>query len=203
MKSNMLRIVLFLSSALFGTGVLAANEITYGEPRLYGPGCPSGTASFSPSPDGTSFSVLFDQLTIEGKRRHNYKYCTMVVPVKVPKDHMVEIKTLDLRGFMNLAPLTWGGAGVYSRFIDSRGRVRHGGWKIKWQLGEFSDVFAESFRLKPVLKSFCGGTQYLVLDQFVQYDDYNRRPSQDNYVGLDSVDGAGSLVGQVVKKKCK
>lgn len=72
--------------------------------RAVGPGCPDGTASVSMSPDGTAFSVLFDQLVTEVAATTSplveETFCNVTIGVAFRGQYRVAIIGSDVRGFV-------------------------------------------------------------------------------------------------------
>lgn len=202
MKKHILAVLCFLSFSAH-SAMATLSDIQFGQAKVYGAGCSNDKVTFSPSPEGTSFSVLFDGFTLESKKQVEAKYCTILVPVTVASGKRLKIQQIDLRGFMDLQKNTWGGAGALPGFMNIRGQTQYGSWAVDWIHGSYSENFIQSSTLQREAKSFCGsGTQWLVLHTFAGISSY-RGPSQvANTVMLDTIDGAGQLQARLQTERC-
>lgn len=199
-----------LQTMMVFLGVMAAStafatpKVTYGKAKLSGKGCPGTGASFTPAPDGKSFSILFDDMVVSSDKSLAYKDCAVMVPVKLPTGYRLDVQTLDLRGFVQLEALTAAQVGVYPRFMNYKGQMKEGGWHMVTQYGEASENFTETFELGKKGQSFCGGhTQWMIIHNRVTVYNWDPVAGIENMAGLDSVDGAGQIKGKLKVAKCK
>lgn len=184
----------------------ATNEVRvkYGKAQFSGKGCVKKSASFTPSPDGDSFSILFDNMVLESDKGYAHKDCTLMVPVRLPKGYRLDVQTLDLRGFVHLERLSAAQIGVYPRFMNRRGKMKEGGWHMVTRFGEESDGFTETFNLGKKGRSHCGGdVQWMIIHNRVALHSWRPQAGVENIVALDSVDGAGQIRGKISVSKCK
>jgi len=102
MKKN----ILMFSAILLSAPVIAADDISLGEPGYGGTGCPAGTVSVTLSPDAKSLSLLFDQYQVavggDTGKSFDRKSCNIAIPVHVPQGMSVSVLKIDFRGFNHL-----------------------------------------------------------------------------------------------------
>ncbi|MEZ0392246.1 MAG: DUF4360 domain-containing protein [Pseudobdellovibrionaceae bacterium] len=101
---------LILVASLFAQGAWAVpTEVTIGNPKLEGEGCPQGTARAVLSPDGSAISILFDEFILDATKRRVYppeklkKDCDFKIPVQLPPGYRLLASRIDYRGFAALA----------------------------------------------------------------------------------------------------
>jgi hypothetical protein len=101
-----LKKLLALSLLASSFSAFSQDTIQLGYPAYGGNGCPSGTASASLSPDGTSLSIIFDQFLTEAGpaagRTIDRKSCNIAVPVHVPNGYSIAVLAVDYRGYVGL-----------------------------------------------------------------------------------------------------
>lgn len=106
-----MRTFLLASTLLLSTQAMA-QQLSFGGFAHTGTGCPQGTTTFTPSPDGQSVSVLFNEFVVQvpqydgqndndqmggrgGPRRRNdsalvFKYCGLGFDVELPQGQLVD-----------------------------------------------------------------------------------------------------------------
>ena len=98
--------ILMFSAILLSAPVLAADDISLGEPGYGGTGCPAGSVSVTLSPDAKSLSLLFDQYVVavggDTGKSFDRKSCNIAIPVHVPQGLSVSVLKIDYRGFNHL-----------------------------------------------------------------------------------------------------
>lgn len=83
-----------------------AAPLTLGKPAYGGPGCPSGSASTTLSPDRKSLSISFSRFSVEaggaGGDRLGRKACSLAIPVAVPEGFSVSVLKATYAGYNQL-----------------------------------------------------------------------------------------------------
>lgn len=79
------------------------NPVHFKAPAYSGTGCPTGSADYSITPDGSTLSILFGRYEADaGNRSRDRKTCNISIPVRVPNGYQVSLITADYRGFVDL-----------------------------------------------------------------------------------------------------
>lgn len=75
--------------------------------QLAGEGCPSGSASVTLSPDQSSFSILFDELSVDAQATESTvaksKTCAILLGLKISGPYRLAIVGSDVRGFVSVS----------------------------------------------------------------------------------------------------
>lgn len=198
--------MVMLSFVVAGTAQATSKSLpkpSFGKVTLSGQGCPGKSASFTPSPDGKSFSILFDDMVVTSDKAVAYRDCAVMVALKLPTGYRLDVETLDVRGFVQLEHWTAAQVGVYPRFMNYKGQMKEGGWHLRTQYGEASENFTETFNLGAKGRSHCGGhTQWMIIHNRVTLYNWDPVAGVENIAALDSVDGAGQVKGKLKVSKC-
>jgi len=106
---NLARICLALTSGVqfaLGSSAVPTNPVTLDSISIQGPACPEGSASITIAPDQRSFSVLFDQATVQSNSQEPLadKYCEVTLVTNVPGGWRTNIYGQQLRGFSRVDP---------------------------------------------------------------------------------------------------
>jgi hypothetical protein len=66
-------------------------------------GCPQGSYSVAHAPDGSSLTILFDELLVSaGDPAEQRKQCSLSVPLNLPEGYSLGVYRVDYRGFAHL-----------------------------------------------------------------------------------------------------
>jgi len=98
--------ILLFAAILLSAPVIAADDISLGEPGYGGTGCPAGSVSVTLSPDAKSLSLLFDEYVVavggDTGKSFDRRSCNIAIPVHVPQGFSVSVLKIDYRGFNHL-----------------------------------------------------------------------------------------------------
>jgi hypothetical protein len=181
-----------------------APKVQFGQAKFTGAGCPAGKATFTPNPDGTTFSVLFDGYEVSTDQAVGYKYCTMTVPVKAAKRTKFRIETMDYRGFFDLKPWTAAQVGSFAQFHNTKSQTTPGQWNTFIQYGAMTDNFVETIPMSASSDSFCGDAQqWMIVHNVLAVYNFKPQAGKTSMATLDSIDTQGLIKGKLKFSACK
>lgn len=182
-----------------------------GRIRHGGNGCPEGTMQVVFSPDGLSFTILFDQFvadsTTSANGRRDVMTCDTVLPITLPENQQMEITRVDYRGFSSLPAGAVGRLNAMFNFV-ARGPQNRDRIRLRYEFqGPTSDVYEISSgdmtggrNSADSEVSPCGGDVQLK----IHHDLMVRAPQgQQAQLTLDSVDGRSNAVYYVNWRSCQ
>ncbi len=191
-------------------------QLSVGQAKYAGPGCPEGTMNVAFAPDNLSFSILFDQFVAEAgggaNQRRDRMACTAVIPFEIPEGMQMEITRVDFRGFVGIPQ--GGNAALHSIFnFSERGDRRDGNGPDRDRINiryRFEGPLAENYEISTgsmtdggmtqTEVSPCGGrTRLRIANQIVVR---SGRSNETATATIDSIDGTSNAVYFVNWKKC-
>ena len=170
--------------------------------RMQGLGCPSGGASATLSPDGSSVSIIFDKMSTElaaGSPSTEKKSCLVYLGLKFDGQYRVAIVGSDARGFVSVPQGAQSTISIqhYSIFtMDPRILQRMNLTQTFVGPAAQDVVLHSEFRDVPMW-SYCGtqmrGRQSMPLMTIaLSIDSSNSNPSENLIAAIDSLDIGGT-----------
>jgi hypothetical protein len=166
-------------------------------------GCPAGSYSIIPSPDGSSISILFDKFAVEGNEANGgfaRISCAMEIPLNLPEGYSLGVYQADYRGYARLEQRQRAELQV-DYGVGERNRGKRFRKDVK---GAYDGDYAFSERLGRGLLKRVGCGEAAVLNFTASLTLMSKRGSTTGQMVLDSVDGspAGGLVFGLDLRKC-
>jgi hypothetical protein len=180
----------------------AQDTIQLGYPAYGGNGCPSGTASATLSPDGTSLSIIFDQFLTEAGpasgRTLDRKSCNIAVPVHVPNGYSISVLAVDYRGYVGLPSSASARLQAEYFFAGMRG-PRFSQDFVGRTDREYT--FSNELGVEALVWSPCGADVNLRVNASMMVRNTNR--SLDALATVDSADISAGLVYHIQMRQCR
>jgi Domain of unknown function (DUF4360) len=193
--------ILMFSAILLSAPVIAAGDISLGEPGYGGTGCPAGSVSVTLSPDAKSLSLLFDQYVVsvggDTGKSFDRKSCNIAIPVHVPQGLSVSVLKIDYRGFNHLPQGTSSQFNVEYFFAGTRGpsfqRKFHGPVDADYFIN--NELTAEA-----IVWSGCGADVNLRTNSSMRVTTLWNKEAM---ASIDSEDVNAAIVYQLQWRQCK
>lgn len=161
--------------------------------KLQGEGCPEGSVRMTLAPDGSAFTVLYDQFTVtaDGSRPLVEINCRVVAEIRKPKDLGVSVEGVDFRGFIQLD------AGVRGAQVVKVAAGQHGGRngrEVDMGVERWLGPVAENFivRANPTARAGevnCIASEKTKLVVVSRVRIKNAGPGKMGMISVDSADG--------------
>lgn len=221
MKS--LTLSIFAVSIFFLPGLSAKattplEMIQPGTPVFLGDGCPADSARAAFSPDGLSFTLLFDKFVVNEKPEQFgaivRKRCTTILPMIIPKNYKISVEQMDYRGFVELPERSWGALDAHLAFLS-----QFKGTGFYYPTGHFSNIShlfsgpisqdyqvtakgsqTRNFPFGFSHDRFCGGNIQLKISTQIRIFSRNRRDPAS--ISVDSIDGKNKVVVKLNRERC-
>jgi hypothetical protein len=180
----------------------AQDTIQLGNPAYGGNGCPSGTASATLSPDGSSLSIIFDQFVTEAGpaagRTIDRKSCNIAVPVFVPNGLSISVIAVDYRGYVGLPAQSSARLTAEYFFAGSQG--------TRFQqdfIGRTDQdyLFTNQMGVQAMVWSPCGADVNLRVNAAMMVRNTNR--GLDAVATVDSADINAGLIYRIQTRRCR
>lgn len=195
---------LFALTLLAGTSAIAQPAVSQvSSSAVAGQGCDGITYNVVVSPDGSTLSVLFDNMSVSGGASAGLArtVCSLQVPLALPEGYSLGLYKVDYRGFARLP-----GRQVAELNIDyglnASGRGRQFRHTIR---GPYEDDYlvSETIGAGLMARIGCGSAALLTLNAAIALD--SRRAPGESFMSLDTADGAsqGAVVFHLDRKKCR
>ena len=192
--------ILLCSALLLAAPVLAADDISLGEPGYGGTGCPDGSVSVTLSPDQKSLSLLFDQYQVEAGgttgKSFDRKSCNIAIPVFVPQGLSVSILKIDFRGFNHLPQSGSSQFNVEYFFAGQRGPAFRRDFR-----GPLDEDYLINNELtaKAIVWSGCGADVNLRTNSSMRVKTVSNKEAMSS---VDSEDVSAAIVYQLQWRSC-
>lgn len=183
-----------------------------------GTGCPIGTARVVLTPDNSTFSILYDQMTTSasGIRVTGRKNCDAFITLTFPRGKMLELEAVEYRGFLSLdGPGAWGYVSSKAYFLNGKVVTPEG---LRMISTDMSAPIYRFFRQGPLEQNFewnssdfkgrsgramspcLGETTVKVLTEVMAS---NGPEGGKGVVSLDTADGTFSQKYRMILKNCE
>lgn len=192
---------LFILSSLLLTKGYA--QVQSGPAQYSGTGCPAGTVSTVFSPDGATFSVIFDSFIVSSQNRSvDRRDCGILVPLLIPENMSLVIDQADFRGFVNLPAQTRAdlqSAVALSKRLSDGSMTRGIPMGVSQSVsGPLQTEYLVSSRIRNNKNAFpCGGEIFLRINSSILVQ------GQGATATLDTVDGAGNIIYHTKLVQCQ
>lgn len=193
--------------------------VRVGNIRVRGDGCPQNSASATISPDGTSFSILFDSYQVESNESFQIdrKACEAEIDLQLERGWSYAIVAADYRGFVNVdAGSIATHQALYSfdgsRPINERPGFENGNGRHSFRSQEFRGPFSNNYfvrnEIPPGLAPWspCNERdhQTLFLTNYLTARTMSRAMPSSALITLDSIDGQiQSQEYKFIWRKCR
>ena len=171
-------------------------------PAVAGQGCGGVTYDVVVSPDGSTLSVLFDNMSVSGAPGGGFArtVCNLQVPLNLPEGYSLGVYKVDYRGFARLPARQ-----VAELTIDYGMGAATGGRRFRRNInGPMEDdyLFSETLVAGLMGRFGCGSKAMLTLNAALTLD--SSRATGESLVTLDSLDGApqGAVIFHLDRKRC-
>jgi Domain of unknown function (DUF4360) len=163
-----------------------SGKVVVGKPNVIGNGCNRSNAKILSSPNGTSFSIIFDELGLEAYNEVKVKTCNITIPLVTPIGYALSLKKITSAGFAQ----TEG---------ESKAQVimstLFNGFKVQSKSQEFTQ-FSDSFDLTTTVKDSkllgCGLPTALVINTTISAQSYSNTPAFIS-ISTTDIDGVESM----------
>lgn len=193
--------ILLFSAIVLSAPVLAADDISLGQPGYGGTGCPAGTVSVTLSPDAKSLSLLFDeyQVAVGGETRKSFdrKSCNIAIPVRVPQGMSVSVLKVDFRGFNHLPQSASSQFNVEYFFAGAKGPAFQR--KFRGPLNE-DYLINNELTVQAMVWSDCGVDVNLRTNSSIRVQTVSNREAM---ASIDSQDVSAAIIYHLQWRQCR
>ncbi len=167
-------------------------------------GCPDGSYAIVLAPDGSTLSVMFDQLTVDSGGTQK-KVCQISAPLNLPANKSIGVYKVDYRGFAKLAAKQEADLEV-KYFLGPHNNPNGRVFKRKIKGPQEADYFfTENIGAGQMKRVGCGADA--VLNVAITLDLPAGRSTTPSMASFDTADGAkaakgGAMVYHLDLKNC-